>query len=302
MAKNKLYIFLFVLLAGTSCISSKMNVTTIEYPKFDWQGHRGCRGLMPENTVAAMKHALELGVTTLEMDVVVTRDKKVILSHEPWFGHEITTKPDGSHVTSADEKKLNIYQMNYADVMQFDVGMKPHPRFPQQKKITAIKPTLEEVIGVAEKNTNGKIFYNIETKSTPFTDNIFHPQPQEFVDLIMKVIHDKKVSQRVTIQSFDIRTLQYLRANYPDVKNALLVEDFDKRTVSQQLERLTFYPTIYSPHYSLVTNEMIAFLHAMNVKVIPWTVNDEAEIKRLKDLGVDGIISDYPDLFKKFQY
>ncbi|HYO20902.1 MAG TPA: glycerophosphodiester phosphodiesterase family protein, partial [Flavisolibacter sp.] len=107
---------------------------------FDKQGHRGCRGLMPENTIAAMKKAIDLGVTTLEMDVVITADEKVVLSHEPFFNHEITTKPDGSYVKEAEEKTLNIYQMTYDRVKSFDIGLKPHPRFPQQQKLPAVKP------------------------------------------------------------------------------------------------------------------------------------------------------------------
>ena len=102
---------------------------------FDTQGHRGSRGLMPENTFPAMKAALDLGVTTLEMDIVFTKDKRAILSHEPFFSHEITTRPDGYFVKEADEKSLNIYKMDYDEVKKYDVGLKLHPRFPQQQNI-----------------------------------------------------------------------------------------------------------------------------------------------------------------------
>src|SRR6201991_1107978 len=98
-------------------------------PSFDKEGHRGCRGLMPENTIPAMMKALELGVTTLEMDAVITADNQVVLSHEPFFNHEITIKPDGSEVKQAEERSLNIYQMDYDQVRQFDVGTKINPRF-----------------------------------------------------------------------------------------------------------------------------------------------------------------------------
>src|ERR1700754_3858617 len=115
-------------------------------PSFDKEGHRGCRGLMPENTIPAMMKALELGVTTLEMDAVITADNQVVLSHEPFFNHEITTKPDGKLVTAQEEKSLNIYKMTYAQTQQYDVGLRPHPRFPQQQKLKATKPLLKEVI------------------------------------------------------------------------------------------------------------------------------------------------------------
>ena len=113
--------------------------------EFDKQGHRGCRGLMPENTVPAMLYALGMGVSTLEMDVVITKDKKVILSHEPWFGKEITTKPDGKYIGEREERTYNIYWMTYEQTKTFDVGMKPHPRFPQQQKMKVTKPLLADV-------------------------------------------------------------------------------------------------------------------------------------------------------------
>ena len=109
--------------------------------KFDKQGHRGCRGLMPENTIPAFLKAIELGVTTLEMDTVITKDKKVLVSHEPFFNHEITTQPNGNYIHENEEKLFNIFKMNYADTLSFDVGLKAHPRFPEQKKIKATKLT-----------------------------------------------------------------------------------------------------------------------------------------------------------------
>lgn len=267
---------------------------------FDSQGHRGCRGLMPENTIAAMIKALDFGVTTLEMDVVITKDKEVILSHEPFFSHEITTKPDGSVVTETEEKRLNIFEMNYDEVKGFDVGLKPHPRFPNQKKIKTFKPLLSDVIDAVEKQlstANAKVvYYNIETKSKPHTDGIYHPAPKEFVDLLMKVVLAKNLQHRVIIQSFDIRTLQYLHKHHPSIKTALLIEDFDKRSLNQQLQELGFIPDIYSPEYSHVTSELIIECHKRKMKLIPWTVNEKAVIDRLRELGVDGIISDFPNL------
>ena len=141
-------------------------------------------------------------------------------------------------------------------------------------------------------------FYNIETKCLPVSDNLYHPAPAEFVELLMAVIKEKNISDKVIIQSFDFRTLQYLHKQYPAIKTAMLIEDTDKRTLEQQLQSLGFIPTIYSPHYSLVNKPLIEKCHQQNIKVIPWTVNDKPTIERLKALGVDGIISDYPDLFE----
>ena len=223
---------------------------------FDKQGHRGCRGLMPENTWPAMKKALDLGVTTLEMDVVFTKDKKVVLSHDQWFSEEITTKPDGTYMGPREERKFNIYWMTYEDVKTFDVGMKPHPRFPQQQKMKAVKPLLRDIMdSVKEYMMTSKRpfpYYNIETKTNPEFDGVFHPKPEEFVDLLMGVIREKGIEDHVIIQSFDFRTLQYLHQKYPSIKTAMLIEEDDKRGLDEQLKALGFIPTIYSPDYPVI--------------------------------------------------
>lgn len=267
----------------------------------DKQGHRGCRGLFPENTIPGFLNAIDLGVTTLEMDAIITKDKQVILSHEPFFNHEISTLPNGKHINESEEKEFNIYKMKYSEVTRYDVGLKPHPRFPQQQKINVVKPLLSEVIDAVEMyaKTNQKkpLFYNIETKTEPQTDGIFHPKPKEFVELLMKVILQKKIEDRVIIQSFDRRTLQYLHQKYPTISTALLIEDIDKKEFKNQIADLGFLPSIYSPAQELVTQELIQECHQKNVKLIPWTVNDATKIKEFIAMGVDGIISDYPNLF-----
>jgi len=270
--------------------------------QFDTQGHRGCRGLMPENTIPAMINALDLGVTTLEMDAVITKDNKVVMSHEPFFNHEITSKPDGSYVTESEEKSLNIFLMTYDEVKKYDVGIKPHPRFPKQKKMNVVKPLLSDLLDSVQNyvaiHKRPLPYFNIETKATPATDNVYHPEPARFVETLMSVIKEKRIQERVIIQSFDLRTLQYLHDKYPSVKTAMLIEDYDKRGLKDQLKALGFLPTIYSPEYSLVTEDLVKSCHGQKIKVIPWTVNDKVTIDKLKALGIDGIISDYPDLFK----
>jgi glycerophosphoryl diester phosphodiesterase len=295
-------VLFFCIISLLACKTASVR-TNNSYPIFDYQGHRGCRGLMPENTIPAMLKALELGVTTLETDVVITKDKQAILSHEPIFNHEITTKPNGNIVKEEEEKTLNIYQMDYATVKTFDVGLKPHPRFSLQQKIAVYKPLLADMIDAAEtyavKNKKVLPNYNIETKSEPTTDNTYHPLPAAFVELIMDVVKAKKIAARTTIQSFDPRTLQYLHLHYPTISTALLIEDFDKRSFDDQIAQLGFIPSIYSPHYSLVTTDLLLKCKQKGVRVIPWTVNDLPTMQRLKTMGVDGIISDYPNLFSK---
>ena len=296
--------FLILVLLLMNCSSQKnVESSTLIASEFDKQGHRGCRGLMPENTIPGMLKALDLGVTTLEMDVVITKDKKVILSHEPWFEPEITTKPDGSFIAPADARNYNIYKMTYDEVKTYDVGMKPHPRFPKQEKIKAIKPLLSDLLDsvMVYMSTRRKPMpnFNIETKCGEKDDNIFHPMPDEFVDLLMAVLKEKGVEDRVIIQSFDFRTLQYLHKKYPEIKTAALVETIDKINFESLLKSLGFTPTIYSPAYQLLNEAAIKEYHSRSIKVIPWTVNDRAKIEELKKMGVDGIITDYPDLFNE---
>ncbi len=297
--KNILPISLFVFLM--SCSDTKKMQQSIQANTFDKQGHRGCRGLMPENTIPAMVKALDLGVTTLEMDAVITKDKKVILSHDTWFAKDITTKPDGSYMGEREERKFNIYWMTYEQVKTFDVGLKPHPRFPKQEKMVAVKPLLTEVIDAAETHAaqSGRAlpFYNIETKTDPQFDGVFHPKVEEFVDLLMADIIQKKIEARVIIQSFDFRTLQYLHKKYPAIKTAMLIEAADKRDLAAQISDLGFTPTIYSPAFEIVNESLVKKCHKQKIRVIPWTVNEKEKIEDLKKIGVDGIISDYPDLF-----
>ena len=283
-----------------SCKTSQSKHTIMQQQTFDKQGHRGCRGNMPENTIPAMLHALSLGVTTLEMDIVFTKDSVAILSHEPFFNHEITTKPDGSFIEEKEEKNFNIFKMTFEETQQYDVGLKTHPRFPLQQKIAVYKPRLSDLFSSVKtymaNNKRPFPYFNIETKTMPATDNLYHPAPAAFVEMLMKIIVENKMEKSTIIQSFDVRTLQYLHQHYPNIKTALLIEDFDKRALEEQLKELGFEPTIYSPHFSLANTLLIDKCHQQNIKVIPWTVNEKDKIIELKKLGVDGIISDYPAL------
>ena len=268
---------------------------------FDKEGHRGCRGLMPENTIPAMLKAIDLGVTTLEMDVVITKDNKVILSHEPWMEKEITTKPDGTYIeTQAMAMQFNIYTMDYEEVKTYDVGMKPHPRFPNQQKMKVVKPLLRDLIDSVENYINShhlaKVYYNIETKSLPAGDNKYHPLPADFVELLMAVIKEKKIEDHVIIQSFDFRSLQYLHEKYPAIKTSMLIEDSEEKDFEGQLQSLGFTPDYYSPNQTMVDEKLVKQCHEKGMKIIPWTVNDPKEIKKLKKMGVDGLISDFPNL------
>lgn len=296
----KLYsIVLLTVLMWQSCGTKTPNMQVAPYPTFDKQGHRGCRGLMPENTIAAMLRAVQLGVTTVELDVHITGDAQVVVSHDPWFNPAITTRPDGSYIDTAMPKYL-LYQMPYAMIARFDVGLKPHPLFPEQARLPAAKPLLGNLIDSVEAQARqiGKyIFYNIEIKSMPAGDGIYHPMPGPFAEAVMEVIRGKKIDARSVIQSFDVRPLQYLHRRYPHQKLSLLVDAAPKEPLLQQLALLGFVPFVYSPHYTIVTPALVDSCHSLNMKIVPWTVNDLAQMQLLKTMGVDGLISDYPNLF-----
>lgn len=277
-------------------MSKKQKAAT--FPAFDTEAHRGGRGLMPENTIPAMLNAIDLGVTTLEMDTHITADGKVVLSHDDFLNPLFTLTPQGSEINKEEALKYALFKMNYTDIAKFDVGTKPYTKFPQQQKMKVHIPLLADVIDSVQAYTKAKgklqVFYNIETKSSAQNDNIYNPGPQKFVQLLMEVIEQKKITPYVVIQSFDKRTIQLLHQQYPQVKTAYLIEN--KESFATNLTGLGFIPFIYSPHYKLVTAALVKECHNKGIRIIPWTVNTREEIENLKALGVDGIISDYPNL------
>ena len=264
---------------------------------FDVQGHRGARGLLPENTIPGFLKALDLGVTTLELDVVISKDGKVVVSHEPWMSSRICLDPENHTIPTRTEKDLNIFNMNYEEISTYDCGTLDHSDFPEQEKIKVHKPLLSEVLVTTEKYikdyTNYEVDYNIEIKSTPSGDGTYHPGPEEFSDLVYQLVDQYIPLERVIIQSFDFRVLRYWHQRYPDVRLAALIENV--RSVDTNLERLGFEPDIYSSSYRLLNRRRIKALKEMGIKVIPWTINDPRVMRRFINLGVDGIITDYPN-------
>ena len=267
---------------------------------------------MPENTIAAMIKAIDLGISTLEMDVVVTKDKKVILSHDHFMNPDYTIPPQGFSFATATDKSFRIYEMNYDEIRKWDVGKKGNASFPNQQKIPAIKPLLSALIDSVESYIKSKnlspIKYNIETKSSPNSDNILHPAPAEFIDLLMEVIKNTDIEKRTTIQSFDKRTLQVLHEKFPKCSTSFLIGAKVKNNVESILQDLGFLPDFISPDVRLVNPDFLSECRQKKLKVVVWTVNDSPTIKKMAEMGVDGIISDYPDLFsvlkneKKWSY
>lgn len=266
-----------------------------EPASFDVQGHRGCRGHYPENSIEGFMAALEMGVTTLELDVVISKDRKVVISHEPWLNPDICKLPDFD--SSYSERTYNIYKMPYDSIRTFDCGSLTPSRFPEQKSLATYKPLLEELIDrlyqYAEMHQTPLPLINLETKLRPEGDHLFHPGPEEFVQLVFEVLQKKNYLPYTSLQSFDIRSLVACRAQAPNVPIVLLVDE--QESVDSKLTQLGFTPDILSPHHGLVNEKLILKASQKQMKVIPWTINEIPEMKRVMALGVDGIISDYPD-------
>lgn len=257
--------------------------------QFDWQGHRGARGLYPENTINGMKEALKYPIQTLELDVVISRDHQVVVSHEPWMSDEICKDPKGTVVKGHE---VNLYKLNYAEIEKFDCGSKPHPRFPLQKNVPEFKPLLKDLL--KNLSSSGKNF-NIEIKSTEDDEKLgFQPEYKVFSDAVVKVILDNLTTDKFTLQSFDWRVLKYVHEKYPQVKLVALREEAYKP--QDVLSELGFSPFIFSPDYQLLTAADVAWFHEKNIRVIPWTVNNIEAMKKMIAMNVDGIITDYPNL------
>jgi len=288
----KLSVIFLVLLFLTAC--------TVEEATYDYdlQGHRGARGLLPENTIPSFLKAIDYGVDTIEFDLVVTADNMILISHEPWFDHQISTKPNGEPVTEEEQMDLNIYQMTYEETRQFDVGQRGHAGFPDQEPMEVTKPLMRDAIiaieAYVEEQGLDPVYYNIETKSRPEWYGVYGPQPEEFSQLLYEELAALNLLDRVIIQSFDPATLIAMREIDPDLVQAMLVYE-EEQTIDRYVEILGYQPEIWSPHYQLVTPELVAAVHERGMTIIPWTINERDEMIRQLEMGVDGIITDYPN-------
>jgi glycerophosphoryl diester phosphodiesterase len=301
--QNKLLIVLGISLVVSSgfTLFKNADMGKAPYPAFSTEAHRGGRGLMPENTIPAMKNAIDLGITTLEMDTHITVDGQVVLSHDEYINPLFSLGRDGKDISADEAKQLVLYKMPYAVLKQYDVGSKYYSKFPRQKKMKTYMPLLGELIDSVQNYIKSghkrQVFYNIETKCSAEGDGLYNPQPEEFVRLLMDVIEKKKITAYVVIQSFDKRTIQIIHKKYPDVRTSYLVQD--KATAEDYIKQLGFTPFIISPVYKIVDARFVKSCHDNHIKVLPWTVNTRDEIDSLKSLGVDGVISDYPDLLSE---
>mgnify|MGYP003340121965 CR=1 FL=1 len=288
----------------------------------DIQGHRGARGLLPENTLPAFARALSIGVSTLELDCAITRDGVVVVSHDSTLNPEITRGDDGAWITRAD---LPISQYTYDELRRFDVGrIDPASdyarRFPHQQPIDGTRmPKLEDVFALAQKACNDTVRFNIETKLSPL-----HPErtvaPEAFAQSLIAVIQRHQMQNRAVVQSFDWRTLAVVQRDASAIKTVYLTAQ--QLFMDNLLARETSSPwnaglhvsqfngsvprlvkaaggAVWSPCSHDVDAVSVSDAHALGLTVVVWTVNTGAEMRRLIALGVDGIISDYPDVLRR---
>jgi glycerophosphoryl diester phosphodiesterase len=272
----------------TAVMLSQMNAQIT----FDLQGHRGARGHAPENTLPGFERALAIGVDTLELDVGVTRDGVVVIHHDRRLNPDLARGPDGNWIAAPGP---TIHSLTYAELQRYDVGrIRPGSeyaqQFPHQKPLDGTRiPRLAELFELAAKS---RVRFNIETKLSPEApDETLAPEP--FARALLAEVRKAGVERRTTIQSFDFRTLAVVQREAPGVGTAYLTSRKKGEAVPRMVHEAK--GTIWSPSWRDLDAQAIAVAHGLGLQVIPWTVNEPADIARMLDMKVDGIISDYPD-------
>jgi glycerophosphoryl diester phosphodiesterase len=247
-------------------------------PRIQVHGHRGARAVRPENTMAAFVYAIEQGADVVELDLAVTRDGVLVVSHDPVLPKQICQGEGAERV---------IRRMTLEELRQWDCGS-PNPAFPRQQPAPGARiPTLDEVF---ELSSRGSFHFNIETKISPQHPE-YAPAPDEFARLAIEAVRRHGLEARVILQSFDFRTLAAARRMGPEIRRAALYEGPPRDLIAMTREAAA---TILSPHYSLVTSRVVADAHAAGLTVTPWTANDPVVWDRLAAAGVDAIITDDP--------
>ena len=284
----------------------------------DLQGHRGARGLAPENTLAAFATALSVGVTTLEMDLGVSRDGVVVVAHDPEINPDLTRGPEGEWLAAPGPA---LHTLDLAEIRRFDVGrIRPGSRYagryPEQRPADGARiPTLADVIELTRSAGNDEVRFNVETKISPLEPDLT-PAPEAFAQAVIEVLRTEGVAERSTIQSFDWRTLRAANAIAPEMTTVCLTAEqrwldnlqrgrpgASAWTAGLDADDFATVPDliaaagcgVWSPYYGDLDQAALARAHALGLEVVVWTVNEPPEMRRLIELGVDGIISDFPD-------
>ena len=285
---------------------------------FDLQGHRGARGLAPENSLPGFARALSLGVTTLELDVGVTADSVVVVSHDRRLNPDVVRGPDGRWLAGHTRA---IHELTFHELQRYDVGrIRPGSdysrRFPDQRRMDGVHiPRLEDVFALARKARNDEIRFNIETKLSPLVPEETADH-EAFARALIKAVRAGGVERRTTIQSFDWRTLAVVQREAPEIATAYLTDGENVRDAGAKASPWTngirfadhgSVPkmvktaggAIWSPSHRDLTDALVKQARSLGLGVLPWTVNDVPDMERLIGWGVDGIITDYPDRLRE---
>lgn len=285
---------------------------------FDLQGHRGARGLAPENTIAGFATTLGIGVTTLELDTAITRDGVVVVSHDPALNPMITRGPEGQFLR---ERGPRIRDLTFDELQRYDVGrLQPGTRYaasyPDQQPVDGARiPKLAEVFALVKKSGNAAVRLSVETKIDPRNPENTLP-PEDFARRVIAEIRAAGMAARSTVQSFDWRTLQVVQREAPEIGTVYLTArqrwldnvagDPSPWTAGFRLAEHGSVPKmvhaaggrIWSSYFGDMDAAQVQEAKALGLTVLAWTVNAPADIARIMDLGVDGIISDRPDLVR----
>ncbi len=266
-------------------------MTALAAPPILVHGHRGARAVRPESTLPAFQYALDLGVDVLELDMAVTRDDVVVVSHDPVLNEKICSGPGPARP---------IHSMTFAELQQWDCGAKINPEFPRQKAFPGTRmPALDQVFELARGRRSGRskpVEFNIETKISPSHPD-WAPPPKRFVELVLAVIRKHGLEDRVILQSFDFRTLAEMRQMEPRIRLSALTSN--PMALWREIAKETGAP-ILSPERRLVTADRVREAHGRGVQVVPWTANEPDEWERLVDAKVDAIITDDPAALIRF--
>lgn len=256
-------------------------------------GHRGCRGIMPENTIASFNKALEFNIDGIEWDVVVNKDKQLVISHEEFMDKNYCLDPNGEPIKN--EKSHSIYHLSQKEIEAYDCGTKEYSKFPEQEHFKTYKPLVQEAF---EKiDFKGKIIL-FEIKSEERLYGKEQPFPEEYVEIILKEVEHFKYNEQVIFMSFDPAILELLNVKAPEYKLVYLHESLGL-SGNKMLKQLTFKPYALGIYSKFITKKTVEKAHYKNVKIFAWTVNKEKEFNRLLETKLDGIITDFPNKFEK---
>ena len=258
-------------------------------------GHRGCRGLYPENTLIAFKHAIDQGVDGIEWDVVVSKNKELVISHEPYLDASYCLDTNGEEISSSEGKKINFYNLSVDEIQKFDCGSKGNVKHSEQTKLRCYKPTVQEAFDSLQLK-EVTILFEVKSEDTDY--GIYQPEPTEYAEIIAKEIEDFEFKENIIFMCFDPNLLEALHNLLPDYRYVYLTyKPFT--SIKKFLKQISFKPYALGMYHPTITKRDVKLLHEQEVNVFAWTVNKVEQSEKLKRYGVDGIITDYPDRIRK---